>query len=63
MFINKKTFTAIITTLMTRRVRCCMSCAGLSWWVKVMRRKKKKPVKKFVVLQAIGDILLSLIGF
>ena len=19
---------------MTRRVRCCMSCAGLSWWVR-----------------------------
>ncbi len=19
---------------MTKRVRCCMSCAGLSWWVK-----------------------------
>lgn len=49
--------------LMTKRVRCCMSCVGLSWWGKVMRRKKKKPVKKFVVLQAIGDILLSLIGF
>lgn len=31
---NSRTSTAIITTLMTRRVRCCMSCAGLSWWGK-----------------------------
>lgn len=52
-----------ITTPMTRRVSCCMSCAGLSWWGKVMRRKKKISDKKFVILQAIGDILLSLIGF
>ena len=42
---------------------CCMSCAGLSWWGKVMRRKKKISDKKFVILQAIGDILLGLIGF
>ncbi|MCT1174073.1 hypothetical protein EFL89_07445 [Lactococcus lactis] len=29
---------AIITTLMTRLVRCCMSCVGLSWWVKKRRK-------------------------
>ncbi len=25
----------IIITLMTRRMRCCMSCAGLSWWGRI----------------------------